>query len=76
MKRLQSLESFRTDKLDEVQLTSVMGGAAGPTKGGERCTAASNTGCMGYTSDTDHGGSKGVTYHGKFEVDKSCEEPE
>jgi len=68
--RLESLESFKENKLSETHQSNVFGGV-GPTAGGEICCAGTDTGCLGFTSDNvDSDGLE--TYAGQFEVEKDC----
>jgi len=64
MKKLQSLESFRSLGLNLQSMSKLTGGASTPTEGGCKTTNSeiSSTGCVSYTSDTDDG-SGGITYH-------------
>ncbi len=75
MKKLESIEQFNENKLNETHLSKVMGGAqkstATSTTAGTVCTGATNTGCMGYTSDTAHSNGD-IEYHGAYESKESC----
>lgn len=73
MKKLLRLTDFETGRLNESHLSSIFGGRS--TGAGAFCSAASGSesGCMGYTSDTDPEDGGAWTYHGKYDVTKtSC----
>lgn len=74
MKKLQTLEDFKSTGLSQKLMSSLVGGAANPrTDGGEFCTEATNTGCMSFSWDelTPDGW---TIKHGTAEVDKDCED--
>ncbi len=76
MKKLQSLEKFKSLGLHKHSLSSIVGGfqEALQTGAGTVCVneAISSTGCASYTSDTISDGGTTVVYHEYKDVDLPC----
>ncbi|MCC7050250.1 MAG: hypothetical protein IT239_00520 [Bacteroidia bacterium] len=56
-------------------MSKISGGVVNATGGGEFCTAATSTGCMAFTSDSQtvtNGVVTGTTYSGTYESNNRC----